>query len=108
LVAVDALRLEPALRPAGAISCALELGDDALEAQSARVPEHNLAALGEVLAVFERAAVMAGEQPDERGLAVEQRGADQVDAVEVQQIEQVVLEAVAAALAQVGLQCAEI
>ena len=62
----------------------------------------------EVLAVAERAAVLSGEQAGERGLAVEQRGAGEIAAVEMQQVEQVVVEAVAAALAQVGLQGGEV
>ena len=43
--------LSQPLRPAGAVGRVCQLGDDALEAQPAGVPEHHLAALGEVLAV---------------------------------------------------------
>ena len=72
------------------------------------MPEHHVAAFDKVLAVLERAAVVSGEQPGERGLAVEQRGTPQIGAVEMQEVEQIVLEAVAAALAQVGLQAREV
>jgi len=46
--------------------------------------EHHVAAFDKVLAVLERAAVVSGEQPGERGLAVEQRGTPQIGAVEMQ------------------------
>ena len=70
--------------------------------------EHDFAALGEVLAELEQAAVLSGEQPGQRSLAVEQGGAPQVCAIEMEEVEQVVAEPVAAAFAQVGLQGAEV
>ena len=103
-----AFDLEPGLRAPGAIGRVGELGDDALQAEPAGVLQNEVAALGEVLAVLENAFACTSASRAQRGLAVEQRGGAQVLAVQMQQVEEVVAEAVAAALAQVRLQGAEV
>ena len=50
---------------------------------------------------------LPAQQLGQNALALEQRRARQIRAVEMQQVEQVVAEAVAAAFAQVGLQVGE-
>ncbi len=108
LASLHALRLEPGLAAAGAIAGALELGDDALEAEAAGMREHDVAARGEMLAQFQDVALVAGKQLRQRPLAVEQGCAGQVDAVQIQKIEEIVAKAVAAAFAQVRLQTGEV
>jgi hypothetical protein len=72
------------------------------------VLEDDIAALGEMLAELQHAVGVAGKQLGKRGLAVDQRCAREIDAVEMQEIKQIKAEAVAAALAQVLLQGAEV
>src|SRR5262245_60523042 len=64
------------------------------------------AATFEVLAQGED-AVVPGGQPGKGGLALEERGTGKIQAVEVQDVEKIVAEAVAAAGAELRLQLVE-
>ncbi len=102
------LDLQPGLRAPGAIGRVRELANDAFQPQARGVLQHEVAAVGEVLAVLENAVRRVREQGSQGGLAIEQRAGAGVLAVQMQQIEEIVAEPVAAALAQVRLQGAEI
>jgi hypothetical protein len=93
-------------RPVGQI---LALRDDPLEAHAASVPKHRRAVFVVVLAVAEWGAgrQARGDRGEQR-LTVEQERAGEVEAVEVEQVEDVITHAISATGFQVSLQVAEV
>lgn len=85
----------------------LSFRDDAFQAQPAGVLEDHLALLAEVLAEAQGGRGACEQLPQPR-LALDQRRAAQVVAVEIEKVEKIEDEAVGAAFAEVGLEGAEI
>src|SRR5579862_2388672 len=105
LLGVMTLALDEILRPARAIRRIFALRYDAFEIQAAGVLEDHRAVFRKMFGVAD-AAVFAGglEQPLQLSLARRQRLAGQVTAVEMQKVEHVIDQAIAAAVLQIGLQ----
>src|SRR5262249_25437482 len=104
-----ALGLYEIIGAARAIRRAAPLGDDALEPHFAGVPENDRTGLVEVARVAHDVALdvvlgPAFEKFGERGLTFDQRLAGEIAAVEIQQIEHIIDEAVGATVFQIGLQ----
>src|ERR1700685_2492134 len=102
---VVTLALDEILRAAGAIWRIFALRYDPLEIQAAGVLEDHRAVFDKMLGVADAAAfARLLEQPLQRCFARQQRLAGQIAAVEIQKVEHIVDQAIAAAVLQIGLQ----
>ena len=90
---LNALRLEPQIRSSGTIGRFGTLRDDAFEGKSAGVTQHLIAWLGKMLAVKELVRRL-GHNFVEQRLALGERSRAQIDAIEMQEIEGVVAQAI--------------
>src|SRR5690606_29243044 len=96
-LAVGALGLDPVARAPGTVGAAAELGDDALEAELAGVAQHHRALFLEMRAIAQP-ALLAPDHRLKQRLAIDQRCLSEVVAVEIEEIEGIEHEAVAAPL----------
>ena len=104
-----AFGLDEIVGPAGTIRRVAPLGDDAFETDFAGILENERPVPVEMLGVADQAVLLAVfSKSRECRLALGERLAGQVAAVEMQKIEDVIDEAIAAAIFQIGLQQREI
>ena len=87
LLLLDTLRLLPAAPATGFVRCVASLRHDALEGHAAGMAEERLTVADHVIAVAKDGAARAVDEGTQHLLALLERAAGEVAAVEVQQIE---------------------
>src|SRR5690606_22665899 len=92
-----AFRLHPAPAASLAVRCIAQFGDDAFEAEAAGVAQDHGAVLLEMPAVADEADMIRDEL-FEHALALDERQAGEIVAVEVHQVENIEREPIVAAL----------